>query len=129
MLHTNWYLSGRFSRAVLLSWQLHYFFPFVYCSMLFIATSLTFQTKIVTRNRYTKLERRCGRVSVTWPFQKAPPTNNFDPFPQRCLSSTQRTRLNPITKLPQDYYSSSGSSSNSSRGILLIPVIISIIHT
>lgn len=80
------------------------FFLIMYCFMLFITMSFTFQTKTVTRNRHTAPERSRGRVSVPWPFQKTYPTvtNNFDPFLQHYPSSTMdkaESNLKNITGL------------------------------
>lgn len=78
------------------------FFLFMYCFMLFITMSFTFQTKAVTRNRHTAPEKSRGRVSVPWPSYPTV-TNNFDPFPQHYPSATMdKTESNHKTS--QDYY-------------------------
>lgn len=104
--HTNYVPFGPVPQESLLTvLAITLFFLFVYCFMLFITMSFTFQTKTVTRNRYTALERSCGRVSAPWPFRKATLLlqTTLIHFPST-VHPLKWTRQNPIAKMSQYYY-------------------------
>lgn len=77
-------------------------FPLVYYFTLCNTTSFTCQTKTETRNRYTALGRRCGRVSLPWHlwWSQLIFTNNFDSFPKCHLFATMG-KTDPLEKILQ----------------------------